>query len=356
MIRMRHRFVFWILGLVLAGASVAGTGFALAIRHGVPPSETAPPKLTPGDASVGGVTCFGHADVQGGVSSLYPLQPGRVVELCVHEDDEVTAGTVLLQMDARLSEHLVQQARADLDAAQAQLLRVEKGTEQQKVREAEQLAAIDAMRHRLQAARWLLARKQDLVSVATSEKEIAGANEQCAELEAAVRGEEAKLQELRLNDPVLDIRRARADVMAKQAGLDRALLGLDECRLKAPVDGKVLRILIGRGDVLGAQPTRPAILFCPKGPRIVRAEVQQEFAGGVAVGQAVVIHDDSRSSLTWRGKVRRLSDWYSHRRSIWQEPLQHNDVRTLECIIDLEPGQPPLRIGQRLLVEVVPQS
>jgi hypothetical protein len=78
--------------------------------------------------------------------------------------------------------------------------------------------------------------------------------------------------------------------------------------------------------------------------------VEQEFTGRVAVGQPALIQDDTSGAVTWRGKVRRLSDWYSHRRSIWQEPLQLNDVRTLECIIDLDPRQPPLRIGQRLRV------
>ena len=32
------------------------------------------------------------------------------------------------------------------------------------------------------------------------------------------------------------------------------------------------------------------------------------------------------------------------------EPLQFNDVRTLECIVTLDPDQPPLRIGQRVRV------
>jgi multidrug resistance efflux pump len=354
MSRRRLTILFWVLGVVFGAASVAGTGFALAVRHGGSPSETVPLKPIAGNASTGAVTCFGQADIEGGVSSLCPLQSGRVAEICVQEGDEIAAGTALLKLDARFAEQQLQEARADLDAAQAQLLRAEKGIDQQKVREAEQLAVIDVMRHRVKAARWMLGRKQELVSVATSEKEIAAATEQCEELEAAIRGEEAKLQELRLYDPVLDVRRAQDEIAAKQARLDQALLSLDECQLKAPMDGKVLRVLVNRGDVLGPQPARPAILLCPKGPRIVRAEVQQEFAGGVAVGQEVVMHDDSRSGPTWRGKVRRLSDWYSHRRSIWQEPLQHNDIRTLECIIDLEPGQPPLRIGQRLLVQMTP--
>jgi hypothetical protein len=48
--------------------------------------------------------------------------------------------------------------------------------------------------------------------------------------------------------------------------------------------------------------------------------------------------------------VQHVSDWYTHRRSIMHEPLQVNDVRTLECIIRIEPDQPPLRIGQRVRV------
>jgi multidrug resistance efflux pump len=350
----KHPFPFLIVGLVLAAASVAGTGLVLGSRHGTPPSGTVAAKAAPGDAAAGAVTCFGHGDVEGGVASLYPLQPGRVQRVCVQENEEVQAGRTLIELDARPAEYLVRQARADLDAAQAQLALAKKGSDHQQAREAQQAALIDVMRHRLEAARWVLARKQELMSLATNEKEVAAAKEQCAELEAAVRGEEAKLQELRLHDPALDSRRAEAEVAAKEARLDQALHGLNECQLKAPVDGRVLRILIGQGDVLGPQPTRPAVLFCPKGPRIVRAEVPQEFAGGLAIGQEVTMRDDSRSGPRWRGKVRNVSDWYSHRRSIWQEPLQHNDVRTLECIIDLEPGQPPVRIGQRLLVQIMP--
>jgi multidrug resistance efflux pump len=349
-----YRSTFWIIGALLASASVAGTGLVLASRDRVSIAGAATPTTGSNDTPAATVTCFGHADVEGGVATLYPLQAGRVEQVCVHENDEVRAGTTLLKLDVRPAEHLVRLARADLDAAQAELARAKQEPARQQAREAQQLALIDVMRHRHQAARWVLERKQELISVAINEKEVAAAKEQCAELTAAVRGEEAKLTELRLNDPALHRRRAEADVAAKQARLDQALLGLDECQLKAPVDGHVLRLLASVGEVLGPPPTRPAVLFCPKGPRIVRAEVQQEFAGGMAVGQAVLIRDDSRSGPTWRGNVRRLSDWYSQRRSIWQEPLQHNDVRTLECIIDLDPGQPPLRIGQRLLVQAIP--
>jgi hypothetical protein len=40
----------------------------------------------------------------------------------------------------------------------------------------------------------------------------------------------------------------------------------------------------------------------------------------------------------------------AHRRSILPDPSQFHDIRTLECIIALDPDQPPLRVGQRVRV------
>jgi hypothetical protein len=95
------------------------------------------------------------------------------------------------------------------------------------------------------------------------------------------------------------------------------------------------------------------VVFCPDGQRIIRAEVEQEFARDVAVGQAAAVQDDTTADgPIWHGRVFRVSDWYTRRRSILQEPLQLNDVRTLECLVALDPGQQPLRIGQRVRVTI----
>ena len=111
-----------------------------------------------------------------------------------------------------------------------------------------------------------------------------------------------------------------------------------------------MRLQVGVGEWLGSVPKQSAVQFLPAGPRIVRAEVEQEFANRVSVGQAAEVHDDSKAGPTWRGKVARMSDWYTHRRSIVQEPLQFNDVRTLECIIQLDAHAQMPKIGQRVRV------
>ncbi len=68
------------------------------------------------------VVCFGYSDVGLGVTPLYPLTPGRVVKVEVRESQSVEAGTVLVRLDDRLARLRLQEAEADLEAAQAQLL------------------------------------------------------------------------------------------------------------------------------------------------------------------------------------------------------------------------------------------
>jgi len=104
------------------------------------------------------------------------------------------------------------------------------------------------------------------------------------------------------------------------------------------------------GDFL-PNPRQAPMLYCSNTPRIIRAEVEQEFAGKIYVGQLAKIKDYSAEDQgEWKGKVESISDWYTHRRSMILEPLQFNDVRTLEAIIEFEPDQKPLKIGQRVRV------
>ncbi len=333
-----------VLGLLALAASLAGARWLLHARAdtGAGPAADAPAPEK--------VICFGYVDVESGVASLYPLQPGRVERIRVREGQAVRAGDVLLTMDRRAADCLVRQARADLAAATARRDQARKLIAQQRLRDAEQQAVVEAVGQRLRAAEAMRARREQLRDIQVGDREIEAARAQCDELRATLRGETAKLEELRLNDPRQALARADAEAGARQAQLDLALLGLEQCDLKAPADGTVLRVLASAGDVLGSQPRAPAVLFCPDTPRIVRAEVDQQFAAGVAAGQAAEIQDDAGAPATWHGRVARVSDWYTHRRSILQEPLQLNDVRTLECLITLDPGQPRPRSGQRVLV------
>jgi multidrug resistance efflux pump len=163
------------------------------------------------------------------------------------------------------------------------------------------------------------------------------------------------LADLELIDPALTAAQARALVETRQAQMGQAEHALRQCSLLAPERGQVLRVLVRPGEMLADKAARPAIDFCPDRPRIIRAEVLQERAARLALGQSVLLEDDGDPTLHWRGKVRRISDWYTRRRSILHDPLEMQDVRTLECIIEPEAGA-PLRIGQKMRVTIVVSS
>jgi len=350
---MRSRWLrgaVWIIGMVVLMASLVGVGRLRS--EGNPPAATNETPRTDGPAGRF-LVAFGHVDVEQGVAALYPSQPGRVRKILVKEGVAVRTGEELLRLDDTLIRTRLRAALADLKAAQRQLEEARQLPRQHEAKVRQQKEAVEAARHRLASARHLHEHKQRLgQSNLVSRKEVDIVAETVQELEAAERAEVEKLRALELLDPTTAVARAEAEVDAKQANVDQVNELLREHVLRAPEDGTVLRILVSPGDQLGQPARQPAVFFCPRAPRIVRAEVEQEYARRVAPGQSALVEDDSQDGGTWQAKVVRVSDWFTRRRSILLDPLQFNDVRTLECILEITPGQAPLRIGQRVRVKI----
>jgi multidrug resistance efflux pump len=341
----RFRYLLWLLGLAVLVVSLAAAGASF--RSG---SAATPPAESDRE-SAWLVSCSGHVDVKHGVVSLYPTQGGRVAEVLVEENEHVKKGAVLLRLEDRLIKIQIKEAQADLEAAKAQLVDIRNAPQRHDAQVNQMRAGIDALQERLAAARRVRDDKVDLRAiVVVRQSEVDVARNQVKELEALLAAEKAKLTELQLHNPAVAVRQAEEAVQARQARLEQAQEQLRECGLRAPADGKVLRIQVGAGDVLSAAARQPAVQYCPDTPRFVRAEVEQEVAFRVQVGQRVIIRDDSSDTTVWNGQVATISDWFTPRRSVLQEPMQVNDVRTVECLITLDPDQPPLRIGQRVRV------
>jgi multidrug resistance efflux pump len=256
-------------------------------------------------------------------------------------------------MDDTLAKLRLDEAQTDLADAQKQLADASQSPNRHQYKLRQQQAAVDAMRHRHQAARFSAEHKRQLArKELLSSLEADAAEELVKELEDGVIAEQEKLRELECVTPTVAVERATLNVKAKELRRDQAQQLVKESCVRAPADGSVLRILVSPGDQLGVQSRQPAVFFCSDGPRIVRAEIEQDYADRVSVGQLATIEDNSRTGATWTARVMRVGDWYTHRRSILLDPLQFNDVRTLECILEIEPSPAPLRIGQRVRVKL----
>jgi multidrug resistance efflux pump len=349
------RRAWWLLLLVLLAASTPAAGLLFSYSsHGVPPAanERHPEKNTV-SAEEKGIVCFGQVDLIRGVTALVPLQPGRVAEILVEEGQTVAQGDVLVRLEDGPAKSRVAEAQAALEEAELRLKQSGKVPEQQRSRIVQQQEAVNAMHARLSAARHQSIRQQKMVKDQLADrKDLDISEDHVHELEAMLHAEEKRLDDLKQQDTKDDVRRAEKEVQAMKARRDQAQFVLDECLLKAPRRGTVLRLLVGPGDVLGSQSKQPAVQFAVEGPQIVRADVEQEFVGRAAVGQPATIQDETQLGRTWKGKVERIADWITQRRSVMQGPLDFSDVRTVEVLITLGSGQPPLRIGQRVRVRI----
>lgn len=340
------------LGLVLLVVGVGGASWVVN-RFWTPSAadeanrQRQPPSTFDDDEE--GVVCTGYVDLEHGIRSLAPLRPGRVAVVIAKENQHLDTGAPILRLEDKDAKYQVDEAASAATAAEIQLEEALKLEERQRARLAQQQAALDAAGFRLNAARQLLRHKEKQIKddLGTVE-EVDITRDEVKALEQKQRAEREKLAELKTVDPSLTLRKARTELQLARIRCERAQHQLDECTLKAPTPGTVQRIAVGAGDIVSGNPMQPIVRFCPDETPLVRAEVNQEFAERVKLGQSATIRDDSRSGTSWRGKVQRIAGWYEQRRPTTQDPSAFTDVRTVECLIAIDPGQPPLRIGQRM--------
>lgn len=351
--RPRRRVsIFWLLGIAVLVTSVAGTSWMFRSHAGDGSSKGNTENAAAPARGEQAVICLGYADAEQGITNLVPSRPYRVVEVKAREGETAKAGTVLLRLDDFVSRRELEAAEAKLKEAEVKLTEAKKTREKHQSQIARQKLAIQAAQKKVEMAREGFTRKQQLVNVkqlSVEELNVAAKEVELADL--GVEAEQETLRGLEMLDPSALEDLAEAQRKAAQSLLEQAQYAVAECELKAPTDGTILRAYATQGELYGPHSKQPAFIFAPHGPRIIRMEVEQEFASRVKIGQPATVHDEFASGMSWRGQVVRMADWYTHRRSQTQEPiLLSSDSRTLECIVQLDTDQPPLRIGQRVRV------
>jgi multidrug resistance efflux pump len=322
---------------------------------GAPPlTEKPPPSPSAADEPL--VVCLGRVDIEGGLAHLAPVQPGRVVEVLVRDDDTVSAGAVLVRLDSVQARQDVEAARSGLALAQTRLAQAEQEARQHAPRLQQLRANLEAARHRLADGRVRLRRLESLLRTDLArDTDVEAAREQVAELTAAVEAAEGRLAELNAVNPELAVEAARQEVStarARLAGLEHVLADRD---LRAPCAGRVLAVEVRPGEVLGGPGSSGSLLFCPDRPLVVCAEVEEELLERVEVGLPARLRKEGRPGPTWSGEVVSVGRLFQ-RRQHRSDPTQLSDVPTVECRIRLDQDHPPLRLGERVTVSIYPRE
>jgi len=347
--------ILWAILILLPIVSIFGSGWYMNQAPNGPPS-----KDTAAEKSPTAVWAIGFVDAADGVADLYPSQQGEIIKL-IAEGKSVEAGDLLLEVDSRMQRLLVEKAEAALKAAQDKVKEAQLLPKVQEAKKEQQEQAIEAAREEKKALNADLKNKLQMQKNAVgnvTEFMLTAVKSGLARAEAKIKSEQALLKQINLQQPDLDIQMAKNDVAIRDADLKSAKLAVDECKLNAPSKGTVLRVLVHKGERLGANPRFAAIQFIPAGDPVIKAEVIQEWGHFVKTGQKVVVEDDTYRGPKWEGEIREVAKTYQQKRDRIMEPFMVNDVRTLQCIIHVQGGgretkdRPPLRIGQRVRVKI----
>ncbi len=385
MIAARWKAMPWVLGVCLLAFSFVAANRLLHTQDGNngagPDAPKKDAKAAPsGEAKAQGLTVLGTVDAPQGVGrvdapSFPALSGATVIAVYVVPGQEVKVGDALLKFDDSMFLPKLDQAEAALNGAKGEAERAKvqkemlsKGIELQKLaikkaesdlhfakeayergREAyEAILATDKMRSDEEKDR---ARRHNL--------ELLRGEQLIASAKFAVEKEQKDLAVLQSKPVDVDVQMAAAKIAAATAAIAEAKAVIELATVKARSAGVVERLIAHPGRTFGPATREPALYIVPSGTRIVRAEVEAEFAHKVhdKVGRTVTICDSHNFNQTYEGRVTRIATSYFPNRGSG-DMLAVNPSQVLECEIEvLDPtpaGKPPLRMGQKVRVAFGP--
>lgn len=239
------------------------------------------------------------------VTFISPRVSGPVVKLLATDNQRVKAGDVLLEIDPRDYQALVDQAAADLAAATSHVRQAEALVAVDQAKADEQSAAIpsaQALAGRAEADR---ARYESVQSqaVSRSQQDLAKAQAGSAAAEVEVARNKARAAAAQVELDRADIETARAQVQQAQTRLQQAQLQLSYTTITAPRDGRVTRRTVEQGAYVQ---TGQALLALVPDDLWVVANFKETQLEGMRPGQAVLLHVDAYPHHRFLGKVESL--------------------------------------------------
>jgi multidrug resistance efflux pump len=145
-----------------------------------------------------------------------------------------------------------------------------------------------------------------------------------------------------------EIARADAEVWQAHAALDAALSQASKIRIKTPLSGTVVKILLHQGEAVSTVNPQAIMWIADLSHMTIRAEVDERDVSKVRVGQCVLATAETWGQRQLSGKVDAigLSMGRKHVRS--GDPAEKADRDVLEVIVALEPAAPLPPLGLRV--------
>jgi multidrug resistance efflux pump len=334
---------------------VLAVGFLVfAILHVVRASQTPPDQLPPADPAR---TPFGNTVAGAGLVeaqteniNIGSALAGVVLEVYVPTEkvgQEVKAGDPLFRVDDRHLKAQLAYQEASLKAAQAQVAKLEQQprpeelppsaakvtTAQANVQLLEDLAE-RARRMRPSGAVSIEEATQRRLSLAMARQQLVQAQAEYALLKAGAW------------KPDLEI--ARAAVAQARAQVQQTRTEIDRALVRAPVDGKVLKVYVHPGEYVGGQPGQALVVLGHLGRLHVRVDISEHDIDR--------FHPGAPARAVTRGQARkeyplrfvRVEPFVVPKKSLTGDNTERVDTRVLQVIYALGKTDGRVYVGQQL--------
>ena len=271
------------------------------------------------------------AQIDGHIDPISSRIDGTVMRVHPEDDDRVTAGALLVEIDPRDYEVAVEQARAGLELAVAQVASAKQdyAAALANVREGEAAnfkAQRDAQRYAFLLARQVVAQEEDDQYTATARVDAAKVDSDQQAAGSALK--------------VIAAREADAD--AAKAALDQALLNLSYTKIYAPANGIVGKRAVQLGSRI--QPGETLMFVTETDDIWVTANFKETQLARMHRAQKVTIHVDT-FGRDYHGYVANMPGASGDRFSLLPaENATGNYVKVVQRLpvrILLEPGEDP---------------
>lgn len=228
---------------------------------------------------------------------------GRIAAVLVHEGDAVRAGQAVVRLESNELALQVQQAEANLRAAQARLSLVEQGARPQERAQID--AAVSQALANLEAAKANLARMQALydtgavskaqLDAAQLQRDVAQSQYESVLQQRSVVQTGARPEELEM---------ARAQVAQAQAAVSYARLQQANATITSPLAGIVTHRTADPGQM--ASPGVPLVTVAQIDKVYVALDLSEIDLNKIKIGQPVVLRADAYPGRTFSGVVREI--------------------------------------------------
>ena len=280
--------------------------------------------------------------------------PGVVAKVHVKEGDEVKKGQVVAELVQNDLVARIAEAEAVHKLRTIEYTKKKNGARTEEKKEAQ--ARLEELEHAQGLLEKRIKRQQKLfkdgfLTPDAMDEALATLGEATSRKKAAAQSFEL----LKAGTRVEEIEAAKTEVELAKAQLDAAKAMLEKSRVRATVDGTVLRLYRKVGEAASIQPPAPVMQVGDLKNLIVRVQIDESDIQGLKKGLRAEVRASGYPGQVFGGVVTDISPRVGGKTILTGEPTEKVDTYVLDVKIALDPGI-VLPIGMRVDAFIIPND